>query len=91
MELLTISTFIGGMALAVACVWLGMYITLKTGGHFIENYVKKLTPQELKEINNAQPSDYIPEENLWANDVTEQEYRRMMGWEKSDDEDRLPY
>lgn len=75
--LLLVICSVGGVAL-------GVYLTLKTGNHFIDHYVKKLTPEEVQKLDNNQRTDVIPEENLWASGMDEHEYKHMMGWDEKD-------
>jgi len=45
-----------GITLAmIVCFALGVVITLQVGNHFVDNYVEKLTPEKLKQIEELEP------------------------------------
>ena len=92
---LAIGMFILGMILAIGCIFIGSNLartthyeganrTLEIGQHFVEKYVKKLTPEDLTKINSAS-KEVIPEENLRVLDIDEEKYRKVMGWNEDRD------
>lgn len=72
--------FILGILIGICSVTVGVVIAVKTGQHFVDTYVKKLTPDDLEKIQGSNPEPYIPEENLRALDIDEAKYRKVMGW-----------
>lgn len=75
--------FLLGMLSSALCVVLGVKIATRTVEHSVTTYVKKLTPEESKQIYGKEE---IPEENLRALDMDEQEYKKMMGWSRDGEE-----
>lgn len=52
---------------------LGMFVAVKLGKHFTDNYVEKMSPKKLREIGNMDRDDkpYEPsDEALWARDMS---------------------
>jgi len=66
-----------GITLAmIGCFALGVVITLQVGNHFVDNYVEKMTPEKLKQIEELEPEVQtikVPEETLRAMGLGEEE------------------
>jgi hypothetical protein len=73
MEILISIGFALGM---IGFFLLGVAITLQVGKHFVDNYVEKLTPDKLKQIEETVPEEHKfkpSEEFLRAMGLTEDE------------------
>ena len=73
---------------------LGAYVAVRVTRHSVENYVKKLTPEDLQKLEGASYDSKVPivDEALWASGLTESEIRGMEKAERSfyDEPDARP-